>query len=428
MQFGDGNRGAGEDRRRTTPTPTSRCCACDPAGLKLTPLPLGSSAHLVVGAPVAAIGSPFGEPQSLSVGVISALDRTIDSLTSFEIDDAIQTDAAINHGNSGGPLVDATGRVLGINSQIQLHRRRRRGRRLRGAGRHGAALDRPAARGRPGALRLPRRLARRRSSRSSRAASTCPPTTARWMPEPRSAGGPAAKAGLRAGDRTVRFQAATTVPGRRRDRPRSPAIRSGPARTSADAVAGLPPRPDRPDRHLPGQGRGARSASSSASAAERRLGLASSRSCDALVRELALALRERVVPQLGSHAGRAHEAPTAPAATSPSPSTPTPRPCSRSFVADARPGARLLLRGPRPGDARRPGAARSWSSTRSTAPGRRWRASRPACVSVAAAPLGDDARRPWATWRSAASWRSSPARRSSPRAARRARRRPRRSP
>ena len=91
----------------------------DPAGLTLTPLQLGRSSNLVVGAPVAAIGSPFGQDQSLSVGVISALNRDIDSLTQFKIGDAIQTDAAINHGNSGGPLLDARGRVIGINSQIE---------------------------------------------------------------------------------------------------------------------------------------------------------------------------------------------------------------------------------------------------------------------------------------------------------------------
>ncbi|HEY7632823.1 MAG TPA: trypsin-like peptidase domain-containing protein [Thermoleophilaceae bacterium] len=89
------------------------------AGLKLTPLPLGSSDDLIVGAPVAAIGSPFGEQQSLSVGVISAINRSITSLTSFNINNAIQTDAAINHGNSGGPLINAKGQVIGINSQIK---------------------------------------------------------------------------------------------------------------------------------------------------------------------------------------------------------------------------------------------------------------------------------------------------------------------
>jgi 2-alkenal reductase len=91
----------------------------DPAGLTLRPLPLGTAADLRVGSPVAAIGSPFGEPQSLSVGVVSATNRSIDSLTGFEIAGAIQTDAAINRGNSGGPLVNAKGEVLGINSQIQ---------------------------------------------------------------------------------------------------------------------------------------------------------------------------------------------------------------------------------------------------------------------------------------------------------------------
>jgi len=91
----------------------------DPAGLRLRPLPLGTARDLRVGSPVAAIGSPFGEPQSLSVGVVSATDRSIESLTGFQIAGAIQTDAAINRGNSGGPLVNAKGEVLGINSQIR---------------------------------------------------------------------------------------------------------------------------------------------------------------------------------------------------------------------------------------------------------------------------------------------------------------------
>jgi S1-C subfamily serine protease len=90
-----------------------------PGGLSLTPLRLGHSSELIVGAPVAAIGSPFGERQSLSVGVVSAVDRNIDSLTQFSIGNAIQTDAAINPGNSGGPLLNGKGQVLGINSQIK---------------------------------------------------------------------------------------------------------------------------------------------------------------------------------------------------------------------------------------------------------------------------------------------------------------------
>jgi S1-C subfamily serine protease len=91
----------------------------DPAGLTLRPLALGSVDDVVVGEPVAAIGSPFGEERSLSVGVISALERSIESLTGFSTSGALQTDAAINSGNSGGPLLDAQGRVLGINSQIR---------------------------------------------------------------------------------------------------------------------------------------------------------------------------------------------------------------------------------------------------------------------------------------------------------------------
>lgn len=91
----------------------------DPEGLALRPLPLGSTKDLVVGAPVAAIGSPFGEEQSLSIGVISATGRSIRSLTGFSTSGAIQTDAAINRGNSGGPLLAADGTVLGINSQIR---------------------------------------------------------------------------------------------------------------------------------------------------------------------------------------------------------------------------------------------------------------------------------------------------------------------
>jgi S1-C subfamily serine protease len=91
----------------------------DPEKIDLAPLELGDDANLVVGQPVAAIGSPFGEQQSLSIGVVSAIGRSVRSLTQFEIDGAIQTDASINPGNSGGPLLDARGRVIGINQQIE---------------------------------------------------------------------------------------------------------------------------------------------------------------------------------------------------------------------------------------------------------------------------------------------------------------------
>jgi S1-C subfamily serine protease len=118
VQFADGNRVpaeiVGDD-----PNADVALLKVDPAGLKLTPLELGSSDSIEVGEPVAAIGSPFSEEQSLSVGVVSAVDRTIESLTRFRIGNAIQTDAAINPGNSGGPLLDARGRVIGVNAQIK---------------------------------------------------------------------------------------------------------------------------------------------------------------------------------------------------------------------------------------------------------------------------------------------------------------------
>jgi putative serine protease PepD len=68
---------------------------------------------------VIAIGSPFGLDQTVTTGIVSALHREITAPNSFAIDDAIQTDAAINHGNSGGPLLDLSGKVVGVNSQIE---------------------------------------------------------------------------------------------------------------------------------------------------------------------------------------------------------------------------------------------------------------------------------------------------------------------
>jgi len=92
----------------------------NPGDHALTPVPLGDSSKVVVGEPVAAIGSPFGNIDSLAVGVVSSNSRSIPSLTSsFNVVDAIQTDAPITHGNSGGPLLDSQGRVIGINAQIR---------------------------------------------------------------------------------------------------------------------------------------------------------------------------------------------------------------------------------------------------------------------------------------------------------------------
>lgn len=118
VEFADGNRVPAEIVGHDANSDVA-LLKVDPAGLELTPLRLGSSSQLNVGQPVAAIGSPFGERRSLSVGVISALDRDIQSLTDFAIGNAIQTDAAINQGNSGGPLLDGRGRVIGINAQIR---------------------------------------------------------------------------------------------------------------------------------------------------------------------------------------------------------------------------------------------------------------------------------------------------------------------
>jgi putative serine protease PepD len=84
----------------------------------LHPLQLGSSASLQVGQPVVAIGSPFGLENSVTAGIVSALHRQMTAPNNFTIPDSIQTDAAINHGNSGGPLLDLNGRVIGVNAQI----------------------------------------------------------------------------------------------------------------------------------------------------------------------------------------------------------------------------------------------------------------------------------------------------------------------
>jgi S1-C subfamily serine protease len=182
----------------------------DPEGLTLTPLQLGSARNLRVGAPVAAIGSPFGEEQSLSVGVISALDRNIESLTQFRIGDAIQTDAAINRGNSGGPLLDAHGRVLGINSQIKSSS---------GGGEGvGFAIPVDAVRRSVDSLRETGRV---EYGYLGVSASAVYPQLARRLGLPVTSGAlvatvqkgsPAAKAGLSPGDRKIDFQGQRDIP------------------------------------------------------------------------------------------------------------------------------------------------------------------------------------------------------------------------
>jgi 2-alkenal reductase len=109
VEYGDGDR-----------VPASIVVRVDPKDHALAPVPLGDSSATVVGDPVAAIGSPFGNQNSLAVGVVSATRRSIPSLTSrYQVAEAIQIDAPINHGNSGGPLFDSRGRVIGINAQIR---------------------------------------------------------------------------------------------------------------------------------------------------------------------------------------------------------------------------------------------------------------------------------------------------------------------
>jgi putative serine protease PepD len=84
----------------------------------LSPLAFGDSSKVQVGNTVVAIGSPFGLEQTVTAGIVSALHRQMTSPNNFTIDDSIQTDAAINHGNSGGPLINTSGQVVGVNAQI----------------------------------------------------------------------------------------------------------------------------------------------------------------------------------------------------------------------------------------------------------------------------------------------------------------------
>ena len=88
---------------------------------ELHPLPMGDSTAVQVGDSVIAIGSPFGEANTVTAGIISAVGRTITAPNQFTIPNAIQTDAPINPGNSGGPLINAAGQVIGLNDQIETN-------------------------------------------------------------------------------------------------------------------------------------------------------------------------------------------------------------------------------------------------------------------------------------------------------------------
>jgi S1-C subfamily serine protease len=180
-------------------------------GLTLRPLPLGRSGDVKVGEPVAAIGSPFGEEQSLSVGVVSATDRAIESLTGFDTLGAVQTDAAINQGNSGGPLLDARGEVIGINAQI----------RTRSGGGEGVGYAIPVDNVRRSIEDIRRNGEVRYAYLGVSTTAVYPQLAERfdlgidhgaWVQEVVD-GGPADRAGVRAGSGEERFQARDVVPG-----------------------------------------------------------------------------------------------------------------------------------------------------------------------------------------------------------------------
>jgi S1-C subfamily serine protease len=114
---------SGQDEIRATvvgkdPSTDTAVLKIDAHARALTPLALGDSDAVTVGDSVYAIGNPFGFTRTLTTGVVSAVQRQIEAPNTLPIDHAIQTDAAINHGNSGGPLIDAAGRVIGVTSQI----------------------------------------------------------------------------------------------------------------------------------------------------------------------------------------------------------------------------------------------------------------------------------------------------------------------
>ena len=179
----------------------------------LVPLPLGRSASVVVGEPVAAIGSPLGNEDSLAVGVVSAVRRSIAALTAahFQIVDAIQTDAPITHGSSGGPLLDAQGHVIGINAQIRSD--------SGGSSGIGFAVPIDAARRSLDDLLAHGRVAyayaglQTQDLTPSLAAKLGLPVRHGAIVESVTSGGPAARAGIRGGSKQLQFEGETLVTG-----------------------------------------------------------------------------------------------------------------------------------------------------------------------------------------------------------------------
>ena len=103
----------------TDPSTDLAVLQVDTSASALTPLSLGDSDKVEVGDPVVAIGNPFGLDRTATSGIVSALQRLITAPNRFTIDHVIQTDAPINHGNSGGPLLNSRGQVIGVNTQIE---------------------------------------------------------------------------------------------------------------------------------------------------------------------------------------------------------------------------------------------------------------------------------------------------------------------
>jgi S1-C subfamily serine protease len=184
-----------------------------PSAHALVPIPLGRSASVVVGEPVAAIGSPLGNLDTLAVGIVSAVHRSIAALTNprFQLSDAIQTDAPIAHGSSGGPLLDARGRAIGITAQIRTDQG--------GAVGIGFAVPIDSARRSLQAL-LTKGIVR--YAYAGVQTEDLTPSLARHLQLPVrhgalvdtvSAGGPAAAAGLHGGTREEQFQGQTVIVG-----------------------------------------------------------------------------------------------------------------------------------------------------------------------------------------------------------------------
>jgi S1-C subfamily serine protease len=103
----------------TDPSSDLAVLKIDASSRAFTPLPIGNSDEVHVGDAVVAIGNPFGLDRTVTAGIVSAIQRAISSPNGYTIDHVIQTDAAINHGNSGGPLLNSRGQVIGVTSQIE---------------------------------------------------------------------------------------------------------------------------------------------------------------------------------------------------------------------------------------------------------------------------------------------------------------------